>query len=217
MNTPRGWLRRKRQACLLCLFVSLAALGGSCGVGRSEPSRFYTLEPVLAASGNQTVSRAGGPCFILGVGPVELPGYVDRDQMVSREADNVVLLAEFDRWAAPLDSAIARTLAGNMAELLCADPAVAYPWPEGVRPDWQVAIQVTRHECRPRQECRLEASWAVLDRRLEVRATGVSHLSQPLQGGSYAAMAGTLSALHGEMAKQMAAGVERARQAKALP
>ena len=70
------------------------------GCGRSIPPRFYVLSPLPRG---QQVSAPDKP-LVIGIGPVELPPYLDRPQIVSRPDANRIALAEFDRWAEPLAS-----------------------------------------------------------------------------------------------------------------
>jgi uncharacterized lipoprotein YmbA len=45
-----------------------------------------------------------------------LPGYLDRQQLVTRSGGQLVI-SDFDLWAEPLDACIARVLAGNLSRL----------------------------------------------------------------------------------------------------
>ena len=69
--------------------LSLALIVGGCA-GNSPPSRFYLLSamaPTDAAPHSTTV---------VGVGPVRLPGYLERDQIVSRSNTNSLRVDEFE-------------------------------------------------------------------------------------------------------------------------
>jgi hypothetical protein len=90
-------------------FVAVAA----AGCGASAPSRFYTLSST-ATSNDVTTAK-----YAVLVGPVSVPAAVDRPQFVVQVAPNRVELDEFNRWAAPLNDAIARAVAGNLAAARC--------------------------------------------------------------------------------------------------
>ena len=81
------------------------------GCGSTPPSRFYTLS---AASG----TAAGSSKLSVLVGPVAVPALVDRPQIVVDAGANQVRLDDFNRWAAPLQSAIARVVADNLVAML---------------------------------------------------------------------------------------------------
>ncbi|AGW12637.1 PqiC family protein [Megalodesulfovibrio gigas] len=211
MTGRTGAHRTARWLWICCL----ALLAAGC-MGRSEPARFYILQPAALlpedVAAQPPPAEAG--CFVLGVGPVVLPGFVDRDQMVARQGDHTLTVAEFDRWAEPLDKAFARTLATNLEQLVCARPAVSYPFPQGMQLDRQVSLQLSRHDCMPGRDCVLEASWVVLDSRGDALATGAARLQQPLAGQSYAAMAAGLSQLNAALAVDVAASLRQAARTR---
>ena len=69
------------------------------GCASTPPSRFYVLSPL---QGDHRQAKADDTCAAISVGPVELPDYVDRSQIVTRISPNKLYLAEFDQWAEPL-------------------------------------------------------------------------------------------------------------------
>lgn len=86
----------------LLVFVCLADCASS------PPLRFYTLSPVGAeGAGN------GEPPAIR-VMRVTLPGEIDRPELVRRLDANRLLLAENDRWGAPLGEMIQRALSADL-------------------------------------------------------------------------------------------------------
>jgi uncharacterized lipoprotein YmbA len=54
----------------------------------------------------------------IGIGPVTLPKYLDRPQIVTFTSPYALNVVEFDRWAEPLESTFVRVLAENLALLL---------------------------------------------------------------------------------------------------
>lgn len=77
--------------------VALATCLALTGCADSQPTRFYTLSPLAAALGSTPPTLL--PDVTVGVGPVTLPPYLDRPQLVTRAGGNRVVLAEFDSWA----------------------------------------------------------------------------------------------------------------------
>jgi len=120
----------------------------------SATARFYTLDATATPDGAPAVHRA------IAVGPVVLPPTVDRPQFVTQIAPNEVLVDEFHRWAAPLNDAIARAVAGDLAVLLgTSDVAVAPVF--GFAPTHRVTIDVQRFESVPGERVLVDASWAI--------------------------------------------------------
>src|SRR5262245_19194049 len=61
-----------------------------------------SAESGVAASDPRGRIAGSGPVSI-GVGPVIMPGYLDRTQIVTRSGPDRVKLASFHRWAEPLE------------------------------------------------------------------------------------------------------------------
>jgi uncharacterized lipoprotein YmbA len=129
----------------------VATLAAACGV--SATAHFYTLSSTAASDGAPAASYA------IAVGPVTIPGYADRPQFVLQAGPNRVELKEFERWATPLDEAIARVVAGDLATLLGTTDVATVPLPAGFVPAYQAAIDVQRFESTPGQGVLLEAVW----------------------------------------------------------
>src|SRR5271157_1862130 len=79
------------------------------GCARSPSSKFYQLNEVL----NETsATHAVSPDLsqVIAIGPVRIPDYLDRPQIVIRSGKNELKLSEFDRWAGSLESDVSRVL-----------------------------------------------------------------------------------------------------------
>lgn len=143
---------------VLCLLLSSAC------VSRSPPMRHYLLTPgagaVLpgATLGERTVV----------VGPLLLPGYLDRPQLVTRLPGGRIRLRELDRWAEPLEAVLTRTLAENLARLTGSQRIVTHPPASRVRVDLRVTGQVIRFDTDPAGLAILQVQWSVQDGRGQV-------------------------------------------------
>lgn len=135
---------------LLLLLAGCAAL--------SPPSAFYLLTPRIEAGGQKITAP------LLGVGPVNLPAYLDRNQLLRRTGTNAVQVEEFHRWAGELGQNTTNVLAENLARLLGSDGVVAYPWNSTLRLPYQVSVDVRRFEAGPANQVVLDAQWQLLDR-----------------------------------------------------
>ena len=58
---------------------------------------------------------------LIGVGPIEIPSYLDRPQIITRMRLHELMLNEHALWAEPLDKALARVIALNLGALTGAD------------------------------------------------------------------------------------------------
>ena len=132
---------------------------------RADPSSFYILgalpEADLAADKNTAGIKAN---FSVGLGPIELPGYLDRQQIATRTSTNRLSYSETDRWAAPLGESFSRVLEQNISHLLNPAQMIQFPWQSNDAPDYQVKIEVLQFEANSNQEAWLTARWTVIDR-----------------------------------------------------
>ena len=138
--------------------VSLMALAG-CGT--SAPTRFYVLSPMPASEeGSQVVLDER--CLAIGIGPITLPQYLERPQIVTRLNSNEMKLADFDQWAEPLKDNFTRVLAENLSALLCADAMAVFPWSGSTPVDYQVQVEVIRLDGALGGEAVMTARWAIM-------------------------------------------------------
>jgi uncharacterized lipoprotein YmbA len=134
----------------LTLAVLLAAACAS-----SPPTRFHALATPAPAPGARALD---GPAVT--VGPVAIPDAVDRPQLVTRRGETEVRIEEFERWAAPLRSELARALAEHLSALR-PDARIAVSAAGDAAPRYRVALDVRRFDLSPGTGATLDAVWAV--------------------------------------------------------
>jgi uncharacterized lipoprotein YmbA len=150
-------MRRCLPAGVLALLgVGLLGLSGCAG---SPPTRFYVLPSLTGA---ETAPPATPRDLTIGVGPVTLPPYLDRLQIVTRASRARLLLGEFDQWAASLHDLVTRTLAENLSRLVPTDRVLLHPWSRTTEPDYQVTVDVTQFDAGPSGEVVLAGLWRLL-------------------------------------------------------
>ena len=140
---------------LILLAGGLLGLSGCAG---SPPTRLYVF-PVPAGATPLAAPRD----LALGVGPVTLPPYLDRTQIVTRASRARLVLGEFDQWAASLHDTVPRVLAENLALLIPTERVVLHPWSRMATPDYQVTVDVTQFDAGPNGEVVLAARWRLLN------------------------------------------------------
>ena len=184
--------RNARPFPLRCLFLTLVLCILS-GCGNSESNRYYQLSslPNTENLGHAGEKKKG---TIIGIGPVEIPRYVDRLQLVTRTSDNVVELAEFDRWAEPVDTDVKRVLIENVSQLLGKEKAAVIKWDEGLPLDYQVRIEVTRFDFENTGVAVLTARWNIIgkDERKPLLLK-TSRFTQSAPPDDFALMVGAMS------------------------
>jgi len=111
----------------------------------------------------QTIpDRLNEDTLSIGVGPISLPDYVNRPQIVTKNGANELVIDEFYRWAEPLRTNVSRVLRDNLATLLGTENINKYPWNRFVHIDYQVSIDFTRFDSVIGKEATIEARWIVL-------------------------------------------------------
>jgi uncharacterized lipoprotein YmbA len=171
------------RLAVLLLTAGALALTGCAGV--ADPTRYYVLSPTPAAPGDAArtaVSSAG-----IGVGPVQIPRYLDRVQIVTRGANDEVEISMYDRWAEPLESGIAQVLADNLAALVGSERIAVFPWRGGVARvlDYQVVVVVLRFDGSRGRQVTLDARWRLLSKDGKELLLKRSTTHEPVTGEGY--------------------------------
>jgi len=147
------------------------------GCGSSPPTNYY----VLSSHDGATPS---GDAPSLGVGPVTVPEYLNRADLVTGRAGNTLEIASFDQWAEPLDDGIKRVLAINLAGLLNTQNVHIHPWEPARAPKYAVRINLLQLDTSAGQAT-LAAEWQLYGPGATGATTGrLSRLQQPLPGGT---------------------------------
>jgi uncharacterized lipoprotein YmbA len=143
-------------AALILLCSGMFTISG-CS---SKPTKFYMLTPLAEV---QTIpDRLNEDTLSIGVGPISLPDYVNRPQIVTKNGANELVIDEFYRWAEPLRTNVSRVLSDNLAALLGTENINKYPWNRFVHIDYQVTIDITRFDSVFGKEATIEARWVIL-------------------------------------------------------
>jgi uncharacterized lipoprotein YmbA len=143
--------------------VALSLTGCAILEPKPDPSRFFTLSPLRQIDDGQAKAWDNSERILVGLGPIKLPGYLDRQEIVVRGGPNRFDVSENDYWAEPLDENFTRVLEQNLAVLLGTERVVLYPWPRERVPKYQVEIDVFGFETNRAREAQLTARWSILD------------------------------------------------------
>ena len=143
--------------------VGLSLAGCGTLSPRPDPSRFFTLSSLPQVEQASLKHSTRPERMFLGIGPIKFPGYLDRQEIVVRSAQNRFQVSENDRWAEPLSENFSRVLSENLALLLNTDGVIIYPWSPANRPRYHVEIEVLRLEADGERNAQLFARWSVLD------------------------------------------------------
>ena len=126
------------------------------GCAHTPKPHYYVLSGPREVT-NSAV-RSGPP---IGLGPITLPDYLDRPQIVTRASDSRLALSNEHRWAEPLAASFSRALLAHLEQALPTQDIVLHPWRSSLDIARQVQIEVTRFERGADGSFRLGARWSV--------------------------------------------------------
>ncbi|MFI5324374.1 MAG: membrane integrity-associated transporter subunit PqiC [Thermodesulfobacteriota bacterium] len=198
---------RSDQRARFSLVLTVVILTGCAS---SQPSKFYQLNPVQ----NQMASIADVPSsrnVVIAVGPVRIPDYLDRPQIVTRPGENELKLSEFHRWAGSLESDVSRFLVEDISGLLSADRFSVVRWapyPESQTPaSYRVEVLVDRFEGTLGDSVLLKAQWEVFTHNRKLVLKRESLIREQIHGGSYDALVAAMSSALERLSRDIAYGI----------
>lgn len=155
------------RTCIVLVIVALLSMvgGSGCvtvGSGNSPRTRFFLLE---AKSTNipQWAQQKMLSDTNIGIGPVTIPHYLDRPQILTRANDDQELIAdEFNQWAEPLKASIPRIIGENMASLTGGGRIRLFPWSQSTQVNVQAAMDIHRFEADADGNVILKATWRLV-------------------------------------------------------
>ncbi|MBK7977372.1 MAG: membrane integrity-associated transporter subunit PqiC [Deltaproteobacteria bacterium] len=202
--------RRRARAATLGVALAVAATSSGCGLlsnfqAKPDPTRFF----VLASATDATRVGTLDPSRTVGLGPIEIPNYLQRPELIVRESATELRPSTFDRWSEPLDKGLARVLAQNLSYQLGIDRVTLFPWYSNQEPTFQVRIDFLSFEPVASREVRVVARWDA--RRLgspaATRVQRESVISLPIGSDDSASAVAVLSKALDELARDMASAV----------
>ena len=152
MSRTASLIRAVVPGLLLITFMACAS---------NAPSRFYVLSSLTGTGGkHETISDRRQ--VTIEIRPVELPAYLDRQQIVTRVSANELHLAGFDDWAEPLRDNFTHVLMENLSILLPTDSFIILNPRSSEPADYQVQVEVIHFEGSLGGHASLLARWTIL-------------------------------------------------------
>jgi uncharacterized lipoprotein YmbA len=186
------------------------------GCGSTPASKYY----LLSAQAQQIPS---GTSPSVGVGPIEIPEYLNRHAMVYNRDGNRLHIASFERWAEPLDSSILRVVRMNLASTLNTQDVQAFPWHKSSRPEYGVAVTILNLDANA-ESAELVVEWHLRRPQSEetlMRRIDKLQVDLPAGGVTAAEVAAAYSELFyqlsSKIAEEITADITNGRDAAAAP
>lgn len=185
------------------LYIGLFLLTAACFGGKSPSSVFYTLKPLDTAPATfQT------PVISLGVEPVNLPGYLDKPQLVLSNENGIELsISETNRWAESLSTILQRTISKDLSIYLPKATVVNKNYSRETF-DYSLIVEVLKLDGVMEKNAVLEVMWSLVDVKgtlvVQKRATFTAPIDDTYDDFVFAQ-----SKLVGELSKQIATTIAK--------
>lgn len=194
--------------CAALVFtVSVIAIGGCLSVPNSPAPRFYMLNALDRELSNQTYEIPQDVVIV--VGPVKIPGYQSRPQIVTQNKDNMLTFAEFDRWGESLDTALERIILENLTVMLPTATLGMFPCNFAIPVKYQVIADVTQLQSRLDKDLLFVADWSIIDaKKNAMLLTKRSQFRQAINPHTYSGLTKALSAVCASLSSEIAEALE---------
>lgn len=199
----------------MAMVVPLVTLISVCGcLGRSQPTRFYLLQPISGAPAEKT---AGGNIdgIRIGVGPITLPDYVDRPQIITLVGPHELNLSEFNHWSEPLSDSVPRILEENLSALLSTQYIYKYPWLGSTMLDYQIEMNITRFDAERGGNAVLAARWMLISgENKQVILVKHSNITRQTGGADYEDLVAAESQVLEQLCREITSTIRSIAQGK---
>lgn len=197
----------KRRAPTRYALAVVAALG-LAGCAASPSPELYVLDrlPQPAVAGE---ARGVG----VGVVPLELPQYLDRPQIVTRDGVNRLDASQAHVWAEPLAASATRVLIASIGAGLESNRVYRLPLRAREALDWRLAVDVTHFDGVLGETAVLAARWSLYrGDEQAARTTRTAVIEQRTAGADHAALVAALNAALERLGADIAAAIASAVQ-----
>ncbi len=195
------------KAVAVFLGICLLTWGGCAS---TKQARFYTLNS-LGAPGELPKSVPVEQGIAVAVGPIAIPDYLSRPQILTRSSPSELKLAEFERWAGSLEEDISRVLAENLSVLLYKDHVTVFRWGGDAYlfpAAYRVGVDLMRFEGTIGESVTLAARWSVQrEEDKKILSARESNLKEPVKGQDYDALVGAMSRALAALSREIAAAI----------
>jgi hypothetical protein len=177
------------------------------GCASSPPTRFYTLSS-LQEGGSERRESTSDQDFLIGVGPIKFPEYLDRTEIVTRDSSNKIALSDFDVWAGSLAEDFSRALAENLSVLLSTERVIVYPRLRSGLAKYQIIMDVIRFDGVLGGDVSLIARWAIVEgKERKTVFARKSTIIEPSGAKSYEAMVAADSRALEKLSREIAEAI----------
>ena len=191
---------------ILLSIIGLGSLLSGC-FGTSKPTRYYTLSP---PENNRTEPLTGFKEMLV-VGPLTIPEYLERRQIVTRSGQNGIVLAEFEQWSSSLDDELTRllvaTISGDLASGHVAVMSGKFSAIPATGKMYRIPVKIIRFHGYRGGTVVLNAFWGVVenkDGQDKYLLNQESTITETTTGNSYEALVAAMGRAAGKLSLEIA-------------
>ncbi|RLL56000.1 membrane integrity-associated transporter subunit PqiC [Mariprofundus sp. EBB-1] len=201
----RALYHRDVRYLLSFLFIMIVA---GCS---STPTQYYVLNTVASVQQNSSSDASDTATkHQLAIRQLEIPRYLDRPRIVSRDAENHLRIAEYHQWGGRLRDDVARTLSDDLAEYLDSMSVITAPFPGSMHADISLLIDIRQFERLADGRVHLKVRWHIQQTGKQSQSYFHHIISETnVSEHDYAAMAGAMSQLLATLSEKMAIEIKR--------
>jgi len=194
----------------------LLVFSGCMTIPNSTTPRFYALSAIDDKQVGKKINVASG--LLLGIGPVKVPEYQDRPQMVTQNKEKMLKFAQFDRWGESLELGVARLIREDLTVMLPGAKLTLYPWNPMVAVRYQVVAEIVQLDSELDKNMFLVVQWMVIDvQNSKTLFIERSEFRKPIIPQNYSGLAKTLSASLASLSSEIARSLATLKTIKDVP
>ena len=185
--------------------IIIALFFTACGT--SPPAKFYTLTPLPIQVQTEKVV-INEKSKLIAIGPVEIPEYLDRVEIVTRAEANQLVISEFDLWGGSIKTDISRVLIENIGAFLAGDGIAVTDWKINMAEPYRVPVIFSRFDANAGGNMILKAQWVVLDKEGKTFLSFKEiNVTKPVKGSGYNSIVAAMSDSLGDLSKAIAESI----------
>lgn len=194
---------RSIGSVLICLALSLS---GCMSIPTSPTPKFYMLSAINKDQVTKILKIS--PNVIIGIGPVKIPEYLNRPQIVTINKDKLLQFAQFDRWGESLDLGLARLVREDLVLMLPAAKLTLYPWNPNTAVKYQVTLEVVLLDSEIDKDMHFVVQWSIIDQQdMKTLLIKRSEFRTAISPQNYAGLVNTLSTNCSSLSDQIAQAI----------
>lgn len=197
MHSLAGPKRMNKIICVLTLVLFIAGCGSS-----GPKTQYYSL----FANKTTEVHEIRDKAISIGIGPIELPEYIDHPGIVSTTGSNRLIVSGYNAWAGDLKENISRVMASNLSAAFELDQVWAFPWNNRIKPDYRIRLVFEEYSGVKGGDIKVVVRWTLLNKTGKSRLLAEKEsIVKTTQSNSYNDYVAALNSALDELSNSIAA------------